>query len=80
MKYGAASDRATVARFAREQRARFPTLQGGWSRRLWNHAVQQACENKLAILTRARKAGVVTMRQIHEDGQAAVREITRRAV
>jgi hypothetical protein len=58
MKLGNASDRRACAAFAREQRNRFPTLQGNWSRRLWNFSVAQAVHNKLAMLVRARKAGV----------------------
>jgi hypothetical protein len=57
MKLGHITDRAACAAFAREQRNRFHSLQGNWTRRLWNMQVLIACENKLSRLTRARKAG-----------------------
>jgi hypothetical protein len=57
MKLGHITDRAACAAFAREQRNRFHSLQGNWTRRLWNYSVAQAVHNRLAMLTRARKAG-----------------------
>lgn len=55
MKQGHPSDRLACAKFAREQRARLPSLHGGWSRSDWNHQVSQAAANKLAILTQRRR-------------------------
>jgi hypothetical protein len=54
-KPGHPADRRACAQFAREQRARFPQLHGGWTRAQWNHIVMQAAENKLALLTKARR-------------------------
>ncbi len=54
-KLGHPADRDACAKFAREQRARFPSLHGGWTRSQWNHQVAQAAANKLAILTKARR-------------------------
>jgi hypothetical protein len=54
-KPGHPADRRACAQFAREQRARFHQLHGGWTRKQWNHNVMQAAENKLALLTKARR-------------------------
>jgi hypothetical protein len=57
-KRGSAADRAALAAFARQQRARFPTLAGGWSYAAWNAQVQQAIHNNLARMIRARRLHV----------------------
>jgi hypothetical protein len=58
-KLGSAADRAALAAFARQQRARFPTLIGGWSRSAWNHQISVAISNNLARMTRARRLTAV---------------------
>jgi hypothetical protein len=57
-KHGSAADRDALAKFAREQRARFPTLMGSWSYAAWNAQVQQAIWNNLTRMTRARRLHV----------------------
>jgi hypothetical protein len=57
-KQGSAADRAALAQFARDQRKRFPTLQGGWSYSAWNAQVSQAIHNNLARMIRARRLHV----------------------
>jgi hypothetical protein len=53
-KQGSAADRAALAQFARDQRARFPTLAGGWKYHEWNLQVQTAIDNNLARMIRGR--------------------------
>jgi hypothetical protein len=57
-KLGSAADRAALASFARQQRARYGTLLGGWSRSEWNHQISVSIANNLARMTRARKLTV----------------------
>jgi hypothetical protein len=54
-KLGSAADRTALAAFARQQRARFPTLAGGWSYHEWNLQVSFAIANNLSRMIRARK-------------------------
>lgn len=77
-KLGHPSDRQACAQFARANRARLPTLAGGWTRSQWNHQVSQATANKLAVMTRARKeyiAPTVAFRAIYDEAQADARAI-----
>ena len=47
-KIGTLQQRNDCARFARESRAKFPTLQGRWTRREWSMQVQVALWNRMA--------------------------------
>jgi hypothetical protein len=58
-KHGSAADRAALAAFARQQRARYGTLLGGWSRSEWNHQIAVSIANNLARMTRARRLTAV---------------------
>jgi acyl-coenzyme A thioesterase PaaI-like protein len=58
-KPGSAADRAALAQFARDQRARFGTLLGGWSYSAWNHQISVAIQNNLSRMTRARRLTAV---------------------
>jgi hypothetical protein len=58
-KHGSAADRAALALFARQQRARYGTLLGGWSRSEWNHQIAVSIANNLARMTRARRLTAV---------------------
>jgi hypothetical protein len=62
-KQGSAADRAALAAFARQQRNRFPTLMGGWSRSAWNAQIAAAIWNNLARMTRARRLTAVKGRE-----------------
>lgn len=53
-KSGNPEDRAACAKFARDARAKFPELKGGFTRREWNLQVFVATKNRLTRLTRAR--------------------------
>jgi hypothetical protein len=57
-KLGSAADRAALAAFARQQRARYGTLLGGWSRSEWNHQIAVSIANNLARMIRARRLHV----------------------
>jgi hypothetical protein len=57
-KQGSAADRAALAVFARQQRARYGTLLGGWSRSEWNHQIAVSIANNLARMIRARRLTV----------------------
>jgi hypothetical protein len=57
-KHGSAADRAALAKFARDQRKRFPTLMGGWSYSAWNAQIAAAIHNNLARMIRARRLHV----------------------
>jgi hypothetical protein len=57
-KHGSAADRDALALFAKQQRARFGTLLGGWSYSAWNHQISVAIQNNLARMTRARRLHV----------------------
>jgi hypothetical protein len=72
-------DRLAAATFAKEQRARFPLLHGGWTRHEWNMQVAQAAHNKLSLLTKRRKEAerVVPFREVRESANVPVRQILR---
>jgi hypothetical protein len=72
MKFGTPSDRSSCAQLARTLRA--GSMSGS------NHVIQQTISNRLAMLTRAHRLALVTMRQIKESSASAAREIVRGAV
>ena len=47
-KIGTPQQRDDCARFAREARAKYPTLQGRWTYREWSMQVQVAVWNRMA--------------------------------
>jgi hypothetical protein len=60
-KHGSAADRAALAQFARDMRARFAAgvVGGHWTRREWNAQLFTAIKNNLARMTRARRLTAV---------------------
>jgi hypothetical protein len=60
-KQGSAADRAALAQFARDMRARFAAgvVGGHWTRREWNAQLFTAIKNNLARMTRARRLTAV---------------------
>jgi hypothetical protein len=65
-KQGSAADRAALAQFARDMRARFAAgvVGGHWTRREWNAQLFTAIQNNLARMTRARRLHVAKGEQL----------------
>lgn len=77
MKQGHTNDRNAVAAFAREQRANFPLLTNGMTRRRWYLWIRIESHNRLAKLTAKRKKNSVhsvsdyVVRTVHHEARTA---------